>query len=82
MLGSQRIIELVVLGLVVVFLGVWSILDKPGAAEIEAAVEPAPSLPTLIFSDPVMAALQNRQVFGTLPVLPVPADPPRTSPFN
>lgn len=57
------------------------ILKMPSASEVQAVVRPLPPLQKAGLSHPTLKELETRDVNGTIPVLPVPANPPRTDPF-
>ncbi len=73
---------LVFLSFLVVGLTAWVVAARPQSSQIALAVRPLTPLPTAALSDQAFKDLQNRHIYGTQPVTPLPANPTRTDPFH
>lgn len=62
----------------------WIFSVRPTDEAVAAAVRPLESLPSaeMLVSNELINELQKRDPHGILPVSPVPANPPRTDPFQ
>lgn len=79
---NRSVIGIVVLVLQIAGLIVWGIQTRATATEVGAAVRPLPVLPVEVIGPDTRDGLSRRELHGSVPVAPAPAEPARDNPFE